>query len=258
MANIATSGNGATTTLSIILYDGNNSGGLNEKLILSDCMHIEGSIDFNGINNTEIDTIITENQPFIIASNNSTLIVKSSDLPIMCIHAITGADLTFHNNYTGKSNTWIKVDKNSKMTLTGADMDLTQVTLEPQSQLNFTHHGAKFHLSPQGISDNMIIKNIHELVDSCALLSNYNFDTEISQLPLNQTNALTVYSDNKEEANLIFAQNPIAKPAGLDRYIDTHLFETNAINHSFTSSDLQNDTDLIGNTTSSLDDTDII
>jgi len=241
MAKLIINGSGLTSTFS--------TGAGNPNITLQPPANVTA-------NNIQINAVNGAND--IESANNTTVVILNNDLPLNTLEANTGGALSLNNNYTGNTQTAVTVGANSTMTLTGKDMNLAQVTLEQQSQFDFAHNGAMLHLAPQAIPANLIIQDAHQLADLCAFLSQHNFATTMFQLPLNQTHALTVYSDNKEAANLMFVQNPIAKPAGLDRYIDTHFFETNAINHSFAGSDLQSVTDLIGNIASFLDNADII
>lgn len=159
------------------------------------------------------------------ASNNSTLIVTESDLPLKHLIVNDGGIIILNNIFIGNNETIVTVGENSQMILTGENMNLSKVILAARSNFSFMHYGTQFRIDTKLLSADLVIPNIHQLVALCGFLSKQDFDTTRPKLPLSQTHSLRLYLQNKEAMDIIFEQNNIAQPYGLARYINTHLFE---------------------------------
>ncbi|WP_341790327.1 hypothetical protein [Rickettsia endosymbiont of Polydrusus tereticollis] len=168
--------------------------------------------------------------------DNHNLTIASSELPLNNINIVHGA-INLNNNYEGTVPVAVSVGENSKFTQSGKDLPMNSVTICAQSDFNFTHHGANYHIHnsaealstygdangsnvvlPAGVGAKIVINNPHEKLDSII---------EIAKNPaLTSRKDLKKYEENKKFLDSLSENTNLSDEANkIDSYINQHYFE---------------------------------
>lgn len=185
-----------------------------------------GQINING------GTLVVKGSDFIEVKGGGVLNIINNDLALEDIVATSGT-IQLNNIYTGNAKPTIQVGNNSIISLTGTELPLSTVTIEKDAIFSFIHNNTGMQINTLNgaiNTPNLVIKDIHTVVDTANFLNNIFNNAQGFQGNVTEGIAARIYKKNKEAVKLFMTQNNMAcSDVAIDQYFDQKYLITSAL-----------------------------